>query len=88
MLIPGSVAETMAPKNRQSVKKKSPSRWSICFISVTQPYINNLKKKAPHKTEFLNPHIRYKAAARVYYCMLLGWSYPITKQEITVPRKA
>lgn len=42
--VPGSVAETMAPKKRQSVKKKSPSSWCTCFISVTQPYINNLEK--------------------------------------------
>lgn len=44
-VIPGSVADTMAPKNRQSVKKKSPPSWPIFFISITQPYINNLKYK-------------------------------------------
>lgn len=34
----------MAPKNRQSVKKKSPSSCPTCFISVTQPYISNLRE--------------------------------------------
>lgn len=42
--VPGSVAETMAPKKRQSVKKKSPSSCFTCFISITQPYINNLER--------------------------------------------
>lgn len=34
----------MAPKNRQSVKKKSPSSCPTRFISITQPYISNLKE--------------------------------------------
>lgn len=34
----------MAPKNRQSVKKKSPFSCPTCFISVTQPYISNLRE--------------------------------------------
>lgn len=42
---PGSVAETMAPKNRQSVKKKSPPSCPTCFISITQPYISNLTEE-------------------------------------------
>lgn len=42
--VPGSVAETMAPKKRQSVKKKSPFSCFTCFISITQPYINNLER--------------------------------------------
>lgn len=43
--VPGSVAETMAPKNRQSVKKKSPASCPTCFISITQPYISNLTEE-------------------------------------------
>lgn len=42
--VPGSVAETMAPKNRQSVKKKSPFSCPTCFISITQPYISSLRR--------------------------------------------
>lgn len=43
--IPGSVADTMAPNSRQSVKQKSPASCPVTFISVTQPYIIDLFNK-------------------------------------------
>lgn len=39
---PGSVAETMAPKKRQSVKKKSPLSCPTTFMKDTNPYMINL----------------------------------------------
>lgn len=39
---PGSVAETMEPKKRQSVKKKSPLSCPTTFMKDTNPYIINL----------------------------------------------
>ena len=59
--VPGSVAETMAPKNRQSVKKKSPASCPTCFISITQPYISNLTEEQQvdlrhHKQHWLYCH--------------------------------
>lgn len=39
---PGSVAETMAPKKRQSVKKKSPLSCPTTFMKDTNPYMIKL----------------------------------------------
>lgn len=39
---PGSVAETIAPKKRQSVKKKSPLSCPTTFMKDTNPYMINL----------------------------------------------
>lgn len=41
--LPGSVAETMAPKKRQSVKKKSPPSWPMTFMNDTKPYMISLE---------------------------------------------
>ena len=43
--LPGSVAETMAPKKRQSVKKKSPPSWPTTFMKDTKPYMISLGRK-------------------------------------------
>lgn len=49
--LPGSVAETMAPKKRQSVKKKSPPSWPTTFMKDTTPYMISLEgKKDVHKS--------------------------------------
>lgn len=42
LFLPGSVAETMAPKKRQSVKKKSPPSCPTNFMKDTTPYMINL----------------------------------------------
>lgn len=77
---PGSVAETMAPKNRQSVKKKSPASCPTCFISITQPYIINLmgeQKPVGHGVTWTHDQAFDGLT-----------SHPMTKHEITVPTKA
>lgn len=43
--LPGSVAETMAPKKRQSVKKKSPPSCPTTFMKDTKPYMTSLRRE-------------------------------------------
>jgi hypothetical protein len=41
--LPGSVADISEPKNKQSVKWKSPLfSWPACTMAFTKPYIINL----------------------------------------------
>lgn len=83
---PGSVAETMAPKKRQSVKKKSPLSCPTTFIKETNPYMVNLGGGDCHQRrvrEEMKQGMRSKEVRR-----RSRRPHPITKQEMTVPMKA
>lgn len=55
--LPGSVADISEPKNKQSVKWKSPFfNWPTYTIDFTKPYIINLLKRKVRSSNIrLNP---------------------------------
>lgn len=61
----------MAPKNRQSVKKKSPPSWPRCFISVTQPYINNLLEDFNYLTKWIVDTLKFIEVVRAVFFSVL-----------------
>ena len=93
-VLPGSVADTMAPKKRQSVKKKSPSICPTAFMNDTQPYIRSLETETTHTLHAVTgtPHTSHSCHIHVTrhlpHVSLTQRTHPMTKHDMTVPMKA
>lgn len=61
---PGSVAETMAPKKRQSVKKKSPLSCPTTFMKDTNPYMIKLGGGDCHQRQVRGNETGYEGERR------------------------
>lgn len=77
----------MAPKKRQSVKKKSPLSCPTTFMKDTNPYMINLGEGECDQRRRVGGNKVGDGGEREEERMRAD-THPITKQETTVPKKA